>query len=158
MPKPLSLLLLLSLGGAFAAAPVMTMGKNVTLDLEAGQGMVNNGLNFNGGYKSNKTFTVPLGSRVTVKFHNAGMMPHSFVVTKGGPAPKDAEVEDAVFKGAYGPAEVEKGLKPGGTLSATFTANEAGSYYIVCGMPGHAPAGQYINLVVSGTAKTASFQ
>lgn len=158
MRKVLSLFLTVSLSGALAASPVMTMGKNVTLDLEAGQGMVNNGLNFNGGYRANKTFTVPLGAKVTVKFHNAGMMPHSFVVTRGGPAPKDAEVEDAVFKGAYGPAEVEKGLKPGGTLTATFTANKAGSYYIVCGMPGHAPGGQYINLVVSGTAKTASFK
>lgn len=152
------LLLMASLGGALAASPVMTMGKNVTLDLVSGQGMTNNGLNFNGGYKANKTFTVPLGSTVTVKFRNAGMMPHSFVVTKGGAAPKDAEVVDAVFKGAYGPAEVEKGLKPGGNLTATFTANKAGSYYIVCGMPGHAPAGQYINLVVSKTAKTASFK
>lgn len=158
MRKVLFLVLAASLGSVFAASPVATQGKNVTLDLLAGQGSANGGLNFNGGAKGDKTFTVPLGSVVTVKFQNLGVMPHSFVFTKGGAAPKDAEVEDAVFKGAYAPKNVEAGLGPKGTASVTFTANKAGSYYIVCGVPGHAPAGQYINFVVSKTAKTASFK
>ena len=157
MTKTLTALLALTLGGALAQSPTMTTGKNVTLDLNAGQGQSNNGLNFNGGYKGDKTFTVPLGARVTVKFHNAGMMPHSFVVV-GAAAPKDAEVADAVFKGAYAPSNVEAGLQPGGSATVKFAANKAGTYSIVCGVPGHAAAGQYIKLVVSKTVKAASFK
>jgi uncharacterized cupredoxin-like copper-binding protein len=33
-----------------------------------------------------------------------------------------------------------------------FTANKAGTYLIVCGVPGHATSGMYIRFVVSSDA------
>lgn len=158
MRTPLVLLLAATLGTAFAASPVHMNGKAVTLDLIAGQGSANAGINFNGGARGNRTFTVPLGSRVTIHFRNMGMVPHSFVIRKGGAAPTDADATDAAFAAAYAPSKVEAGLKPGAAQNVTFSANKAGSYYFVCGVPGHALAGQYINLVVSKTATTASFR
>jgi uncharacterized cupredoxin-like copper-binding protein len=146
-----------ALGTAFAASPVHTRGHAVTLDLISGQGTANGGLNFNGGFKGSKTFTVPLGSVVTVDFQNMGMLPHSFVIRKGGAVPTDADSTDAAFPAAYAPMKVEAGLKTGKSQKVTFRANKAGSYYIVCGVPGHAMGGQYINLVISKTARTASF-
>lgn len=157
MRIPFALLLAASLGTTLAASPIQVKGNAVTLDLIAGQGSANGGLNFNGGAKGNRTFTVPLGSKVTVKFQNMGTVPHSFVIRKGGAVPTDADATDAAFPAAYAPSKVEAGITSGMTQQVTFTANKAGSYYFVCGVPGHAMAGQYINLVVSKTAKTASF-
>jgi uncharacterized cupredoxin-like copper-binding protein len=146
-----------ALGTAFAASPVNTSGHAVTLDLISGQGTANGGLNFNGGFKGSKTFTVPLGSVVTVNFQNMGTLAHSFVISKGGAVPTDADATDAAFPAAYAPMKVEAGLKTGMTQKVTFKANKAGAYYIVCGVPGHAMGGQYIHLVISKTARTASF-
>lgn len=146
-----------ALGIAFAASPVHTSGRAVTLDLISGQGSANGGLNYNGGFKGSKTFTVPLGSMVTINFQNMGALAHSFVIRKGGAVPTDADATDAAFQAAYAPMKVEAGLKAGKTQRVTFTANRAGAYYIVCGVPGHAMGGQYINLVISKMAKTASF-
>ncbi|GAA4018905.1 hypothetical protein GCM10022631_35070 [Deinococcus rubellus] len=154
-----ALLISALLGTALAApSPVQTKGHAVTLDLIAGQGSANGGMNFNGGAKGNRTFTVPLGSQVTIKFTNMGTLAHSFVIRKGGAAPTDADATDAVFPAAYAPARVEVGIKSGMHQQVTFTAKRAGSYYIVCGVPGHAMAGQYIRLMISKTAKVASFQ
>lgn len=157
MRIPLVLSVALIAGSSLAASPVRSSGSAVTLDLIAGQGGANGGLNFNGGYKGSKTFTVPLGSKVTVKFQDMGMMPHSFVIRRGNAVPTDADVSDAAFPRAYAPSKVEAGIKPGTTSQVVFSANKAGSYYIVCGVPGHAMAGQYIRLVISKTARAASF-
>lgn len=157
MRTHLILLLTASVGTTLAASPVQTSGQKVTLSLIAGQGTANGGLNFNGGFKGNKTFTVPLGSTVRIDFQNMGNMPHSFVLRQGGAVPTDADASDAAFPGAYAPMKVEAGLKTGQHQLVTFKANKAGSYYLVCGIPGHALGGQYINLVVSKTAKVASF-
>ncbi|GHF61769.1 sulfocyanin [Deinococcus metalli] len=146
------------LGTAHAASPVQTKGSAVTIDLIAGQGSTNGGLNFNGGARGDRTFTVPLGATVTVKFKNMGIMPHSFVIRQGGAAPTDADASDAVFTSGYAPAKVEAGIRPGATTQVVFKASKAGSYYFVCGVPGHAMGGQYIRLVVSKAATVASFK
>lgn len=151
-------LLIAAAGNTLAASPVQMSRTAVTLDLIAGQGGANGGLNFNGGFKGRKTFTVPLGSTVTVKFQNMGAAPHSFVIRKGGAVPTDADATDAAFPAAYAPSKVEAGIKMGTVQNVTFKANKAGAYFVVCGVPGHAMAGQYINLVISKTAKTASFK
>jgi plastocyanin len=132
-PSVLSVLCLTAaLSTALAASPVHTSGHALTLDLISGQGGANGGLNFNGGFKGSKTFTVPLGSVVTVNFQNMGTLTHSFVIRKGGAIPTDADATDAAFPAAYAPMKVEAGLKTGMTQKVTFTANKAGAYSIVC--------------------------
>jgi hypothetical protein len=51
---------------------------------------------------------------------------------------------------------VTAGLKPGQGDRTTFTAEEAGWYWLLCGVPGHAIAGEYLGLRVDPDAKGAS--
>ncbi len=44
------------------------------------------------------------------------------------------------------------GLAPGGTDATTFEADEAGWYWMLCGVPAHAIAGEYIGLRVDPEA------
>lgn len=47
------------------------------------------------------------------------------------------------------------GLKAGQTDVTTFTADEAGWYWLLCGVPGHAVAGEWIGVRVDPDARTA---
>jgi hypothetical protein len=51
---------------------------------------------------------------------------------------------------------VTAGLKAGQTDVTTFTADEAGWYWLLCGVPGHAISGEWIGLRVDPDAKTAT--
>jgi len=51
--------------------------------------------------------------------------------------------------------EVTAGLPPGGTDQTTFQADEAGWYWLLCGVPNHALSGEWIELRVDPEAKTA---
>ncbi len=53
---------------------------------------------------------------------------------------------------------VTAGLKAGQTDVATFTADEAGWYWLLCGVPGHAIAGEWIGVRVDPDARTASLK
>jgi hypothetical protein len=50
---------------------------------------------------------------------------------------------------------VTAGLRPGQGDRTTFTADEAGWYWLLCGVPSHALAGEYIGLRVDPDARTA---
>jgi Sulfocyanin (SoxE) domain len=51
---------------------------------------------------------------------------------------------------------VTAGLKAGQTDVTTFTVEEAGWYWLLCGVPGHAIGGEWIGIRVDPEAKTAS--
>jgi hypothetical protein len=51
---------------------------------------------------------------------------------------------------------VSEGLPPGQTDQTTFVAEEGGWYWLMCGVPGHALAGEWLELRVDPEAKTAS--
>jgi len=53
---------------------------------------------------------------------------------------------------------VTEGLAPGQTDQTTFLAEEAGWYWLLCGVPGHALAGEWLELRVDPAATTASVQ
>jgi len=50
---------------------------------------------------------------------------------------------------------VTAGLRAGQTDVTTFTADEAGWYWLLCGVPGHAIAGEWIGLRVDPNVRTA---
>ena len=68
MKSILFLLTALSLGGASAASYVTSnaAGKTATITVDANQGTVNGGLNFNGAAKASKSFTIPAGWNVVM--------------------------------------------------------------------------------------------
>jgi hypothetical protein len=53
---------------------------------------------------------------------------------------------------------VTEGLAKGQTDQTTFEADEAGWYWLLCGVPNHALNGEWLELRVSPDAKTASVE
>jgi hypothetical protein len=101
--------------------------------------------------------TVPLNWTVQWDWRSAdSTAPHSLVVmeereklpTEGG---------RPVFTNAM-TRSVTAGLPAGQVDRTTFTAEQAGWYWLLCGVPGHALAGEYIGLRVDPEAKTASIR
>jgi sulfocyanin len=139
------------------AAPtwVTTKGKVVTLTLVADYNSNASGFNFNGAAKGQLTGTVPVGDKVNVVFTNKAPLPHSAQVVAFSKTPPASSVPDA-FKGANSPNPTTTGLMGKATQKFSFTANKAGSYLLICAIPGHAAAGMWDNFVVSKTAKTAT--
>ena len=97
---------------------------------------------------------MPLGWTVQWDWQSAdSTAPHSLVVmaereklpTEGG---------RAAFTNAM-TRMLTDGLRPGQGDRTTFTADEAGWYWMLCGVPGHALGGEYIGLRVDPEATTA---
>ncbi|HEV7366719.1 MAG TPA: sulfocyanin-like copper-binding protein [Gemmatimonadales bacterium] len=110
------------------------------------------------GYRAGEArITVPLGWTVRWHWHNAdSVAPHSLVVM--------VQREKIPLEGgrpAFSNAmsrTVTGGLPPGSTDETTFVADEAGWYWLMCGVPGHALKGEWLELRVDPDAKTAGVQ
>ena len=127
------------------------VGKSVVIDLVAGWN--GNGMfsNYNGYHHGALTLLVPIGWTVTIDFRNRDATgPHSMLVT----APfSEVEMQlqlserNAVVAGAYSERPT-KGQKAGEGDRIRFTADQAGLYYVACGVPAHLMAGMYVKLEV----------
>jgi len=128
-------------------------GRTVTLTLQVTREP--GGAAINGHREGGLQIVVPLGWTVQWDWHNAdSTAAHSLVVmvereklpTEGGhPAFTNAMTR-----------MVSAGLPAGGGDRTTFTAEEAGWYWLLCGVPGHAIAGEFIGLRIDPDARTAS--
>ncbi|AFZ68322.1 sulfocyanin-like copper-binding protein [Deinococcus peraridilitoris] len=140
---------------AAPAAPQVVVNdavrKTAVLTVVAGQGDANGGLNFNGAAKGEKTFTVPLGWRVELKYSNAGAMPHSVILVAGDKLP-------ARLTPAFPGASSKVSSAGDAVQTVRFRASKAGEYLLVCGVGQHASRGQFLRFVVSPDAKEASFK
>jgi nitrite reductase (NO-forming) len=86
--------------------------------------------------------TVPAGSLVTVNFTNDGVLEHNWMLSASTVDPANASEADALG-GAM------SGLTPSGeTKTFTFTAPAAGTYQILCTVPGHALGGMIATFTV----------
>ena len=133
--------------------------KTVAVDIVAGWNPENSALNFNGYFGADMVLTVPVGWTVKVAFLNHdGMLPHSLLVTKQYPAddiPPEAGVEQVAISKAYSDNPVG-GLGPNETDKFGFTARNAGDFWMVCGVPGHALQGMYVDLKIDAAAQMPS--
>lgn len=109
----------------------------------------------NGHRRGELQIVVPLNWTVRWDWRNAdSSAAHSLVVmvereklpTEGG---------RAAFSNAM-TRMVAAGLQAGETDRTTFTAEESGWYWLLCGVPGHGIAGEYLSLRVDPDAPTAS--
>ncbi len=88
--------------------------------------------------------TVPAGAKVNITFKNTGSVQHTWVIMKQG----------TKVSGSFTPADqanIYYSIKAdaGQTATGTFTApSSAGSYQIVCDIPGHFEAGMQGTLTV----------
>ena len=108
----------------------------------------------NGDRNGEARIVVPVGWTVKWNWRNADTAsPHSLVVMvqrekiplEGGrPALSNAMTR-----------MVTEGLPPGQTDQTTFIAEEAGWYWLMCGVPGHALKGEWLELRVDPEATTA---
>lgn len=132
-----------------SAAHTASLRLNVTRPAGAAGSLIN-GL-ANGGAQ----VIVPLNWTVRWDWSSSdSMAPHSLVVmTEREKLP--LEGGRPAFDNAM-TRMVTAGLPAGQLDQTTFTADQAGWYWILCGVPGHAIAGEYIGLRVDPEAKVAS--
>jgi hypothetical protein len=109
----------------------------------------------NGRRHGDAQVVVPLNWTVQWDWRNAdSASPHSLVVM----AEREklpSEGGRPVFTNAM-TRQVTAGLRLGEGDRATFTAEEAGWFWLLCGVPGHAIAGEYLGLRVDPEARTAT--
>ncbi|MGN6393025.1 MAG: sulfocyanin-like copper-binding protein [Gemmatimonadales bacterium] len=147
-----------SAGGAPASATPSWFAaddaaRTVTIALQVTRGP--DGVAINGAREGGMQIVVPLGWSVHWDWRNAdSTSPHSLVAM--------VEREKLPMEGGH-PAfsnamtrMVSVGLAAGQGDRTTFTAEEAGWYWLLCGVPEHAIAGEYLGLRIDPEAKTAS--
>ena len=129
--------------------------RTVTLSLETTAGAPGASALIDGYRNGEARLVVPLGWTVKWNWRNADSTSrHSLVVmTQREKIP--LEGGRAAFSNAMS-REVTTGLPAGGTDQTTFQADEAGWYWLLCGVPNHALSGEWIELRVDPEAKTAA--
>ncbi|HET9709285.1 MAG TPA: sulfocyanin-like copper-binding protein [Gemmatimonadales bacterium] len=126
--------------------------KTVQFQLIAGFSGLNGALNFNGFGDGGLTFTVPAGWHVVIHFTNHdGMLAHSAVVIADSVVPT-AGASSPAFSQAV-TLKVQEGLTTTERDDMKFVADKAGSYLLICGVPGHAAAGMWIRFKVAAGAE-----
>lgn len=131
--------------------------RTATLRIIAGYNGVDGGFNFNGGAHGAAVITVPLGVAVVATFVNNVPTPHSALIVPYSTA-LPAKTPAPAFKGAAS-ADYLNGAEKGDPVTTfRFQAGKAGTYLLICGVPGHDAAGMWDRFVVSPTAKTATFR
>jgi hypothetical protein len=95
---------------------------------------------------------VPLGWTVRWKWINRDSTAAHSLVVMAEREKLPAEGGRPVFDNAMS-RSVVAGLGPGKTDETTFTADQAGWYWMLCGVPGHALGGEWIGLKVDADAK-----
>ncbi len=154
-------------GGTSSQAPAQTapfyaLGKTektLNLDLNSGSSQANQGLNFNGFAKGELVVTIPVGWKVSITYKNVdAQMPHSIGVVPWTQRNGMGNFTPA-FAGAIPTANFANGITKSGTpMSISFTADKAGQYAMICGVPGHAMGGMWDELDVSSSVKAPTIK
>lgn len=79
---------------------------------------------------------------VNITVVNVGNMPHAFEITN---APKTGST--VLFQAEIGASSY---LEPGQKGTVIFTPTNAGSFYYICPVPGHAELGMYGAVIITG--------
>ena len=120
---------------------VNARARTVNLTLTAAYNGTLSGFNFDGDGKGKMVVSVPAGYTVNVIFTNKSPVPHSAVVTAYSKR-TSASGFTPVFHGASTPNPAA-GSPQNKTQRFSFVANKAGTYAIVCAVPGHAVGGMW---------------
>ncbi|MBL9174859.1 MAG: hypothetical protein JNL10_15080 [Verrucomicrobiales bacterium] len=129
--------------------------KTVKITLVAAYTPANYGMNFNGSFKGNATYTIPTGWTVEVTFINPSPVPHSVLVVEKEKTRK-VQMGEPAFSGGSIPNPVQ-GMSLN-KASFKFTAGEAGDYAFCCGFPTHALSGHWVALNVRDDAKVPTLK
>ena len=127
--------------------------KSVSFEIKMAENGSNGTFNFNGYSRGALSVIVPLGWRVRMHVINVGegAIPHSLEIA-GVTTTMPAQGVDPAFAQAY-TVQLVPGMGVGQTDDVDFTADKAGKYWMLCGVPGHAAGGMWDWFIVSETAK-----
>ena len=122
---------------------------SVTLTIYAGEVSISSSIYGFGNTESNitspgPTFTVKMGTTVTVDFTNAGTMQHNWALV----TEKTSGNTNLAFSKAQ-IASANYALSPKEKGSATFVANKAGTYYYICQVDAHVALGMWGTFIVT---------
>lgn len=141
--------------GSLSWMGVDSAARTVTLTLEASPVAGEASARLNGFRAGGVQVVVPLNWTVVWNWRNADSAAvHSLVVMQEREK-IPAEGGRPAFDNAMTRA-VTAGLKPGSTDRTTFLADQAGWYWLLCGVPGHALAGEWVGLKVDAGASAPS--
>ncbi len=133
---------------AAASSPWLTFSasqRTAAVTLIAGYKGANSGFNYDGYAHGQMVVSIPAGYTVTVTLKNQGSLPHSAAVVAGSPASTTL-----AFAGASAPSQnTSTGLAIGQSAQFHLTPKHAGTFYIVCLVPGHEQLGMWLKLVVT---------
>jgi PQQ-dependent dehydrogenase (methanol/ethanol family) len=145
-----------NLSGYKQVAPGMfsnARSHDVVLKVVAAQTAANSGFNFDGYAKGAANFIVPRAWGVTIEFTNTSRIPHRLAIAS------NLKVPPTLPSFALGPPETPNplaGISAGKLQLVSFTAVHAGSYFMVCLVPGHLQSGMWDRFTISTTATSPS--
>jgi hypothetical protein len=128
--------------------------RTVTLTLEVTKPAGAPSARVNGEHDGSVQVVVPRGWTVKWAWKNADAEPHSLVVMQEREK-LPMEGGRPFFSNAQSRA-LTAGLPAGGTDATTFEAEEAGWFWVLCGVPEHAIRGEWIGLKVDAAATGVS--
>ena len=131
--------------------------KTVTLTLETTARPNARSALINGYRNGEARIVVPVGWTVKWSWHNADTASSHSLAVMVQREKLPVEGGRPAFSNAMS-RMVTSGLPPGSADETTFVAEEAGWYWLMCGVPGHALRGEWLELRVDPEAKTASVQ
>ena len=127
--------------------------RTVNLTITAGSTNANNYWNFNGSINGRMAIAVPEGYTVNLTLINEDPnMPHSVVISSETQNFASPPSPQPVFAGGAteNPMSMVDATMPGETETITFVAESAGTYSMVCTIPGHSALGMWSFFVVVG--------
>jgi uncharacterized cupredoxin-like copper-binding protein len=97
------------------------------------------------------SWTVPAGEEISIDITNNGTVVHEWVLLKPGVTiASEADLPDTEEELLADFVYVEEEVDPGATKTLTFTAPAAGTYQVICAIPGHFGGGMEATLTVTG--------
>jgi sulfocyanin len=142
-------------GGQQGGQAWYALGKEPkTLDLNITTEASDNPMNFNGYTKGALKITVPVGWKVNITYTNKQPVAHSVGVVPWDQRENPSGQFTEAFSGSIGPKDkFETGVTANQPYNFSFTADKAGQYAMVCGVPGHAAGGMWDEFDVDAKAK-----
>jgi len=133
-----------------------TVSHTITLALEAARAPGGAAARLNGEHDGSVQVNVPLGWTVRWHWRNADSTAHSLVVMAEREKLPSAGGQPALDQAAS--RAITIGLPAGKTDETTFVVDQAGWYWILCGVPDHALGGEWIGLQVDPAAAGVSIK
>src|SRR5262249_3424179 len=127
--------------------------RTVTLDLDVTRPAGSSSALINGERAGGVQIIVPLNWTVLWDWRSVDSSASHSLVVMSEREKLPLEGGRAVFDNAM-TKSLEAGLPAGQTDHTTFAADQAGWYWLLCGVPGHAIAGEYIGLRVDPEAQS----